>query len=400
MTHDVTTTGFFRELARFLSWRTLPSLLLMALALELLARASPFLVGKYVHQPFLRSVRRPELLAEPEYTDREVTFFVNERGARGSLSRRGAPRIAILGSSTSADSQLRQDESMGERIGARLGGVPVDNYASDGSFHRETALVLEELAGSGERYEVAIVMTEFHEEPASDHERRAFRYWGQWAPRDGWIQADWLLSARIEVQVRREPRVDGILKAFGLIGPSEQEGYWERVRGERERRLSGGIPYSDAVPSFDEDRVERIREAARRIFVPARALADEVLFLCQPIAYDEDELEGVSERWCRLRPAPDDPNKVRSNRSMALEVREKNRLMAEVAIEMGVRVFDLDAGIRPHLKETDDLFYDRWHFLPRGADLAGRLVADELLRVVPERIRARILLESRARRSP
>jgi hypothetical protein len=358
-------TGFWEAIGGLRSARTLGSLAVVLGCLEAVARLSPLVVGRHVHQPFLYSVERREMPVAGTMVPRTAVWRGNARGARGDLYRGQPVEIAVVGSSTTASTLLSQEETWPEQLRSRLGRVHVDNYARDDAFQKEAARILRHVAVRGRGYDAILVMTHVDEKRRRDREREALHHWGGWAAKDGWVQADWLLVERLKNQLAAEPR----LKA---LAPGRMH---ERLWRDRERRLAGGVEFVDEVAVIDDTRRRFVQEETRRLLEAAQAAGDRVFLVLQPIAYDEREHPGVARRWMRLFRVPGRPGCFRSHRAVAEEVRAKNRLMAAVAEEMGVEVVDVDGLLRPHLRERDDLFYDRWHFTAEGAALAASYVA-------------------------
>ncbi len=372
-------TGFWRAAGQLLSWRTAPACLLMALSVEAVARLCPVILPKTVHQPFLYSVRESERSKGEQMRGELITWIGNGRGARGDLYHGQSIQLAVLGSSTTACSQLSQEDAWPEQMRARLPGVHVDNFARDGAFQNETVRVLRHLTQIGREYDVVLLMMDISELGQRDTERKAFRHWGQWAPKEGWVQADWLLKQEVEKQIRKEPRLRRPLRKLGLLGPTVRQQHWMRHRRERVLRATERIQLVDEVAVFGQERLRFIDEETRRLLAAAQELGERVYLISQPMAYAEDEHPDVAKQWARLYPVLRGKKEAyRSNKSKADEVRHKNRLMAEIALEVGVEVIDLDAQIRPLLRDRADLFYDRWHFLPAGSRIAGKFVAEVL----------------------
>ena len=130
-------SSFWVFARRALSWRFLVSLVIIAGTFEVVARVSPWIVGRVVHQQYLVSQRICELDCTNQ--GQRITWSANERGARGDLYHGQTLRIAALGSSTTASSMLDQEQTWPERLKAELGPsrVHVDNYAREGATFRE-----------------------------------------------------------------------------------------------------------------------------------------------------------------------------------------------------------------------------------------------------------------------
>ena len=110
----------------------------------------------------------------------------------------------------------------------------------------------------------------------------------------------------------------------------------------------------------------------------ADGVSSQVILISQPIAYDEEELPEVANRWYRLYPFPGREKAYFSNRSVATGVRANSKAATDTAQTMGVQVIRLDEHMRPMLRFRDDLFDDKWHFTAAGAEVAAEYVSRRL----------------------
>ena len=131
----------------------------------------------------------------------------------------------------------------------------------------------------------------------------------------------------------------------------------------------------DKTLPFDAEDTRWVVDVTSKILQEAARVADRVYMLAQPIAYDEKEHPGVSDKWFLLFPIKGKEDGYYSNKSVAEFVRKINAIMAQVARSHGTPVIDLDGHIRPLIRERDDLFDDTWHFAPAGAEVAAEFVA-------------------------
>jgi len=188
-----------------------------------------------------------------------------------------------------------------------------------------------------------------------------------------------LLRHRAKEQVKTEPRLNFIdrfihdeLFANPVLPP--KLGRMEL----RQLRSSGKVKLVDKEIQIAPEKNAEIRNQTRDVFEAAFKVADKVYFLVQPIAYDPDEHPGVATRWYSMYPVKGRDGYYYSNKSMASVTRAREAIAKEVAVEMGISIIDLDGFIQPKLCQRDDMFEDKWHFSPAGAEIAAKFIAETL----------------------
>ena len=382
---------FWRVFAKLWSLRFLMAAAIIALCFELVARVSPFLVGKQVHQRYLYEARISQV--DDTTRGKEIHWAANDRGARGELYRGQATQIAVFGSSTSEDWALDQSQSWAQQLMLNLGSDThhVDNYARNDAYHNEAIAILKEFARIGRHYDIVLLMmsvTPFDSysiDPRSHPESLAtgFLYWGHWDRAHSRPIAAWkLLLRRLEMQVRSEERLRNFRNwSKRLFSPPRPASPHPRRndRANRTLRKDGKVQLKYVLPPFAEEDRKLLAETTRRLLEAAQSAADHVYLLTQPVAYDANEHPGVWEKWFSLYPIEGEIA-YHDNRSVAEAIRRKNAVMVEAAESVGVRVIDVDAHMRPLLAERGDLFFDKWHFSTAGAELAADFIADTLVR--------------------
>ncbi len=117
----------------------------------------------------------------------------------------------------------------------------------------------------------------------------------------------------------------------------------------------------------------------RSLIATARRMARRVLVVRQPW-FDKDEF-SPQEQAAFWHGAAGHPHLGSVEAFYSFEivtrlVRLVDRRAAEIADELGVEQIDLLPSLEPTLAN----FYDFWHFTPAGAEIVGRIVADEVLR--------------------
>ena len=127
---------------------------------------------------------------------------------------------------------------------------------------------------------------------------------------------------------------------------------------------------------------EKIK-AARKMFEAAMIYSKKVYFITEPIAYDENELPGVSEKWTILHSGvfnalQKDRDLFVNNKSHAESIRFNNKLLSRVAREYGIKTIDLDSHLRQYLHKRDDLFYTHDTLTPKGTELAAKYIHNEM----------------------
>ena len=90
-------------------------------------------------------------------------------------------------------------------------------------------------------------------------------------------------------------------------------------------------------------------------------------------------MPGVSKKWFSLYPVSKDKPNYKSNKSVAFDIRKVQKIVAKAAANNSARIIDLDEYIRPYLRKQDDLFFDKWHLAPKGNQIAGKFIADQLI---------------------
>jgi lysophospholipase L1-like esterase len=374
---------FWRVTRKLWSLRALLALGIIAVCLELVARSAPIMVGKQVHQRYLYTSYTSNI--DDTTLGKQITWVSNGRGARGDLYHGQPIEIAVFGSSTSEDYALDQNRSWAQQLKLQLGSKAyhVDNYARNDSYHRDALAILEELARTGKHYDVVLLMVLIDRNVRPPTSQTGFHYWAQWARREWdfrFFEAASLLPRRLSAQVQSEDRLrtlrEWIEEQFRPPQPPSSHPR-RSARSNRVLRAGGKVrlQYASLVP--DEEDRKIIREETRRTIETARRVADKVMIITQPMAYDENELPGVAERWYSLYPIEGE-DAYQDNLSVAESLREATDVMVEVAESMGAPVIDLDNYMRPQLRERDDLFFDKWHFSEAGAEVAAGFVARAL----------------------
>ena len=363
----------------------------MLLSMEVMARLAPHLIAKQVHQRFLYSEYENQI--DSTTKGKMLTWISNERGARGNLYHGQPVEIAVLGSSTSVDSLLDQRQSWAQQLEAKMGNqlVHVDNYSRDGANQGDAFHILQEFQKAGRRYDILLLMVRINPVNMWTNEKRevplreTFRYWGNWASGPEPIVFPGLLVRRLKAHAMSEPRLDKLLNVvIGMFSGSKKPSKKPSKhpiplsRSNRELRLSGNVRLIDEPVPFDAEDKKWVVDVTFKILRDAARVADRVYMLTQPIAYDEKEHPGVSNKWFSLSPVKSKEDGYYSNKNIAKHNRKLYTIMAQVARSHGTPVIDLDGHMRPLIRERDDLFDDKWHFAPAGAEVAAEFVARNL----------------------
>jgi hypothetical protein len=371
-------SAFWLAVKKLLSLRFMAAFVLMLLCLEGVARICPHIIPKDVHLRFLYS--NGECKIDCTNNGRKLEWIANERGARGGFYQGQPVRIAVFGSSTSIDSLLDQSETWAEQLRRELGPdiVHLDNYARDGAGGKQAKVIFDHLFEIGRHYDIILVMTQ--RGGRGGLEKDSLHYWGNWSLAPGFLKFPNLLRRRAKVQVKTEPRlnfVDRFIHDELFPKPS----LIPRVNRETKRllRLSGQLNFVD-IENYGPDpaAIVDIRNGIRAVLESANRVADKVYFLLQPVAYSPDEHPGVAKRWYLLRPVKGRDGYFVSNKSVAQRMRKEHAIMNDVAADMGIAVIDLDGFIQSKLSERGDMFEDKWHFSPAGAEIGARFIAETL----------------------
>lgn len=382
---------FWVSLRPAFSVKFLVTLAIVAGVFEVVARLAPVIVAHTVHQPYLIS-QRPCEIDCAEFPG-AITWASNERGTRGGLYHGQSLRIATFGSSTTACSLLNQQQTWPEQLKSALGSerTHVDNYARDGATYRETIQILNRLADRGPRYDLVLIMMHLSTRDARESgtgDEDAFHYWGQWTT-DRATALVWpsLLRKRVSAQLLTEPRTLAVWKSLSdpfRTHEPETSKFLAIARSNRVLRNEGRVTLIDEDYRFTADEIEGVRSHTREMLNAASRSKARVYLVLQPIAFDEQEVAEVAEKWVSLYEATDQPDAYLSNRSIAWGFREINDMMHAEADALGVPVLDLDSELRPLLRQRGDLFDDKWHFAPSGAAIAGERLAAILREERPE----------------
>lgn len=389
---------FWKELRGFLGRRFVVALLLIMLSFEGVALLAPYIVGRYVHQPFLTTSMECKTPFSNE--GKRLTWITNDRGARGDLDHGQTVKIAVLGSSTAAGSTLDQDESWPERLKFYMGEdrVHVDNYARDGMGPKGIACILKHIDAKGRRYDILLLMPhsieyiDDIEALSQKDEKDAFRYSSLWAVSGHICKAPGLLRRRIKRQLVQEHRVYWLyltmyrslqaIKRWLMLGSSglnvEEATFRKTVAAQRALRNSGKIKFIDIPVVVDEITQQNTIRNIQKLIHLAKRVSSHVYFLTHPVAYDLMEHPGVAAKWYALQPVNDKNGCYTSNKTIALRIRYANSLLYKSVGEAGVDIIALDEYMRSLLHHRDDLFEDKWHFAPNGAKIAAQFIVDIL----------------------
>jgi hypothetical protein len=376
---------FWHAFRRLWSLRAIGIFAIFALCLDLTGRVAPSLIGVQVHQRYLYTTRTSEV--DDTTLSKQITWVANGRGARGDLYHGQPTEIAVFGSSTSEDWGLDQQKTWAQQVKLTLGGRShhVDNYARNDSYHGEAIVILEELARTGRRYDIILLMVAIDPRVSRDSPENAFFFWGQWRSRYSGILQPWhLLYRRLSAQAMSEPRLMAVREWVVRLNstPAPPRRHPQRnARSNRVLRNDGKIRLQYAplkqFPGLGDDDRPIVERETKRLLEAAHEVGDSVFFVAQPVAYDENELAGVAERWFSLYPI-ENQDAYHDNRSVAESIRKSTAVMADVAETLGVPVIDVDAHMRTLLAERDDLFFDKWHYTEAGAEVAAQCIADFL----------------------
>ena len=354
-------------------WKILASLLIFLLCGELVLWIAPLVMGRYVHPPFNRSETRFDY-KYPAIKNATAVWTTNERGARGSLYHGEPNRLLVLGSSTSASANLSNSDTWPEKLKGRLSGIHVDNLSRDGSTDLEITEILKALKADGANYDLILIMTHMALKDAEKLEPPVpFHFSEKWSrkktfPRlPAWVFAEWIAPSMAFVS----SRLPWLRRTQPAFVPNSIN--------NRQLVLSGVARYVDIPVSLASEDSSQIIERTRQMVLGAKALAPKVAIILQPVAYDEKADGEVLRRWYSLYPVENRPGYYKSPATVAAGIRQANQMISLTAQKMGVPVLDLDEKIRPILRARGDLFYDKWHFLPEGADEAAALVSRFLI---------------------
>lgn len=130
--------------------------------------------------------------------------------------------------------------------------------------------------------------------------------------------------------------------------------------------------------SISQKEAEWITNEIREMLSSAMEIADKVYLITQPIAYDESEHPGAAKKWHTLYPVKGQKGCYISNKSFAEMVRKKNSIMIKTAVDMNVKVIELDNFMKSLIRGSDDYFCDKRHFTSSGAKAASDFIAQDL----------------------
>lgn len=353
--------------------------------LELTARVAPDLITKQVHQRFLYSKR----LCKMQCTNygKQLTWMANGRGARGDLFHGEPVEIAIFGSSTSEDAMLDQEQSWAQCLKRALGpGVHVDNYGRDNSYLGQAVEILKEFWRTGRRYHIALLQVTVGRDRQPAYPEDAFHYWGLWPSGGRPLVFPRMLKSRLEAQLKSEATLLALCeKVHDFFRPPPPRKHPRRnSRANRYLRAEGKVQLVYQPRPLTVEDQQYVLDETKRLIQVARQVADRVYLIAQPVAYDEHEHPGVARRWFSLYPIKG-RHAYYDNRSVAEWIREETALMTQASNQANVPVIDVDNYLRPMLATRDDLFDDKWHYAPAGAELAARFVAESIRRSEPSR---------------
>ena len=369
--------SFWKILLNSLNLRLLIAAFILLFTFEAVSRLAPSIVGKQVHQKYLYYKR----ICQQDCTnkDKPITWQANGRGARGDIYHAQQMQIAVLGSSTSIDSLLDQKQCYSQKLKEKLGPakVHVDNFARDGSGMTQAQIILEHFADKGFKYDAVLIMGHFDIEE-ENLQTSTFHYWGQWVVDKGTLKFPALLRKRIKQQVKTEPRLNRIDRWVHdeLLGPNKP---LKPGRNEiRVIRKNQADKLVDIPIEVGDSRARLVCEQTEQLIKAAKKVTDRVYVISQPYAYDDSQLPGVADKWFTLRKVNDTDDLYYSNKSIADAGRMQNSMIEQTARSAGAGVIDLDGFMRKFLCERDDLFDDKWHFAPAGAELAAGFIAQKI----------------------
>ena len=140
-------------------------------------------------------------------------------------------------------------------------------------------------------------------------------------------------------------------------------------------RNEGNLKFVQEEPDVD---LSQLRTDVGEIISSAQTIADRVIVLSQPLAYSPNALPGVTRRWITLRPARNEEGAYLDNPSIANEIHTIQNEIRQIATACEVEYVDLSPSVAPLLSQTTELFDDKWHPAPAGAQLIGKVVAEYL----------------------
>jgi hypothetical protein len=372
-----TNNSFWKVLRNSLKVRSLLAVFIMLFAFEVVSRLAPSIIGKQIHQKYLYNKR----ICQQDCTNKDklITWQANGRGARGDIYNAQLVQIAVLGTSTSIDSLLDQKQCYSQQLKNKLGPnkVHVDNFARDGSGMTQAITILEHFTEKGSKYDAVLIMEHFDIED-EDLQTSTFHYWGQWVVDKEMFKFPTLLRKRIKQQVKTEPRLNRIDRWVHdkLLKPDKPAD-----PGRNERRMirqSPAVKLVDIPINISDNRTRLIRQKTQQLIKAAKKVTDRVYVISQPYAYDHSQLPGVADKWFALRKVNDTEDLYYSNKSIAEFGRAQNSMIEQAARSADAGIIDLDGFMRKFLCKRDDLFDDKWHFAPAGADLAAEFVAEKI----------------------
>jgi hypothetical protein len=377
------TSEFYVALKRIRLLHVAFGIVLLAMCLEAVGRLAPYIVGIYVHQPFLYSMRICDI--DSANKGKPIVWKANERGARGELYHGEKVQIAVTGSSTSIDTLITQEQTWAEQVRRALGpsAVHLDNFARDGSTSSEAEVIVDRLIADRAHYNALLMMIYLVDETRPDFE--AFHYSKDWISSSGPIRFPGILIERMKRQIETEPLLFDIAqKAKKAMSPASKSNVPDPLsRSNRALRLSGRLKFVDEQRAIPPEKQSKLRAICRRAVDKAGRIADHVFVILQPVAYDENEHPDVSKQWFSLYPSKTVPGAFLSNRTVAEGIRNRNALVKSVVETTGAHLIDLDSYLRAELPHRGDLFDDKWHFAPKGAALAGAHIAKIVKQYLP-----------------
>ena len=256
--------------------------------------------------------------------------------------------------------------------------VHIDNYARDAAGAAEALHLLKDLEKKGHRYDLILMMVVIrHTVDKKITDKDCYHYWAGWSTRLP-LKFPGVLRKQVKKQLQQEPflnRIDRYVQENWLHPDVDRTPLPEK----RRLRNEGHVQFIDTeMKKWTATNIQKRKEMIHAILTTAKNVSENCYIITQPIAYDEEELPGVSRRWGSLYPIKKKPGYYTSNRSVAEGIRRENSFFAEQAPEYGVGVIDLDGYIRPLLRQRDDLFEDKWHFSPKGCSVAAGYVASQI----------------------
>jgi hypothetical protein len=322
----------------------------------------------------------------------EETYFNfkhrnNEVGAQGAVFKGQPIRVALFGSSIMEQKLVNSEEQWPSLIQKKYPFVHFDNFGTAWMNAKNIYEQIVSLKNRNIKYDIIIIQkTPYHE-----HHVGEWSHVGNWSRRFYYFPIGKFYFPSVVLQwLENRSRIEPFLKFFKDRMTSQIEAPKDEIYDLylRQSEKEKGSLSSKHLP-MTKNEAREIKQVIRQTVAVAQKLAPHVFWIPERIAYKDDMLPSVENKYICLRRTEYQKKEVvyMNAQAQARNYEVRLELLRDTLENGSVQFLDIFLEINKNLNQTDSLYRDEFHLTKDGNILFAQLIEPKLAELFSSEVR-------------